>query len=264
MPAHPVCDDREALEKTLETGEMHFRSRTRGLWRKGETSGNVLRVVSLAADCDRDAAQAQSRAEAAREHADPPPPGLVPSCAEGGVLGILCGSIASAMGTEAIKLIVGIGDPLLGRLLIYDALAMSYRTVRIRKDPAAPRITELTDYDAFCGIVAAEPAGELGPDELRALLDTDPRVVLIDVREPVEWDINHIDGAVLIPKSTIDSGEGLARLPADRIPVLYCKTGIRSAEVLPVVQAAGYPQARHLRGGISAWAAAFAPDMVMY
>ena len=195
---------------------------------------------------------------------DPPPPGLVPSCAEGGVLGILCGSIASAMGTEAIKLIVGIGDPLLGRLLIYDALAMSYRTVRIRKDPAAPRITELTDYDAFCGIVAAEPAGELGPDELRALLDTDPRVVLIDVREPVEWDINHIDGAVLIPKSTIDSGEGLARLPADRIPVLYCKTGVRSAEVLPVVQAAGYPHARHLRGGISAWAAAFAPDMVMY
>ncbi len=197
---------------------------------------------------------------------DPPPPGLVPTCAEGGVLGMLCGTVASVMGTEAIKLIAGIGEPLLGRLLIYDALAMSFRTVRIRKDPAAPKITALTDYEAFCGLPAddLDDAAAVSPEELRRLLTSDPRVVLVDVREPVEWDINHIDGAVLIPRSSIDSGDGLARLPADRIPVLYCKTGVRSAEILPAVQRAGYPQARHLRGGISAWAEAFAPDMVMY
>jgi adenylyltransferase/sulfurtransferase len=96
------------------------------------------------------------------------------------------------------------------------------------------------------------------------LLTSDPRVVLVDVREPVEWDINHIDGAVLIPRSSIDSGDGLARLPADRIPVLYCKTGVRSAEILPVGAAGRLSASRHLRGGISAWAEAFAPDMVMY
>ena len=195
---------------------------------------------------------------------DPPPPGLVPSCAEGGVLGILCGSIASVMGTEAIKLIAGIGEPLLGRLLIKDALAMTYRTIRIRKDPAAPQIAGLTDYDAFCGLTPADPAGTVSPDQLRRLLDTDPRYLLVDVREPVEWDINHIEGAVLIPRSSIEAGDGLARIPAEKIPVLYCKTGVRSAEVLPVVQEAGHPGARHLRGGIAAWAERFAPDMVMY
>ena len=197
---------------------------------------------------------------------DPPPPGLVPSCAEGGVLGILCASIASVMGTEAIKLITGIGESLLGRLLIYDALAMTYRTVAIRKDPAAPKITGLTDYDAFCGVLPEAPdlGASVGAAELRRLLDADPRYLLVDVREPVEWDINHIEGAVLIPRSSIEGGDGLARIPADRIPVLYCKTGVRSAEVLPAVQKAGHPDAVHLHGGITAWAERFAPDMVMY
>ncbi|WP_179967498.1 adenylyltransferase/sulfurtransferase MoeZ [Mycolicibacterium anyangense] len=200
---------------------------------------------------------------------EPPPPGMVPSCAEGGVLGILCASIASVMGTEAIKLITGIGDPLLGRLMVYDALDMTYRTIKIRKDPATPKITELIDYEAFCGVLsdaAADAARDstLTPQELRDLLDSDKKVALIDVREPVEWEINRIGGAELIPKSALESGEGLARIPQDRIPVLYCKTGVRSAEALAALKKAGFSDALHLQGGIVAWARQLEPDMVMY
>lgn len=203
---------------------------------------------------------------------EPPPPGLVPSCAEGGVLGIVCASIASVMATEAIKLITGIGESLLGRLMIYDALAMSYRTITIRKDPAEavrPKITELIDYEAFCGATsddaaAAASGSTITPRELRAWLDSGKKLALIDVREPVEWDINHIDGAVLIPQSSLRSGEGLAKLPQDRTAVLYCKTGVRSAEALAVVKKAGFADAVHLRGGIVAWAQQMQPDMVMY
>jgi molybdopterin/thiamine biosynthesis adenylyltransferase/rhodanese-related sulfurtransferase len=198
-----------------------------------------------------------------------PPPGMVPSCAEGGVLGILCASIASVMGTEAIKLITGIGEPLLGRLMVYDALEMSYRTITIRKDPSTRKITELIDYEEFCGAVsddAAEAAADstITPRELRELLESGKKVALIDVREPVEWDINHIDGAQLIPKSLINSGEGLAKLPQDRMPVLYCKTGVRSAEALAALKNAGFADAVHLQGGIVAWAKQMQPDMVMY
>jgi sulfur-carrier protein adenylyltransferase/sulfurtransferase len=198
-----------------------------------------------------------------------PPPGMVPSCAEGGVLGILCASIASVMGTEAIKLITGIGEPLLGRLMVYDALEMSYRTITIRKDPSTRKITELIDYEEFCGVVSEEASdaaadSSITPRELRDLLDSGKKVALIDVREPVEWDINHIDGATLIPKSMINSGEGLAKLPADRVPVLYCKTGVRSAEALAAVKKAGFADALHLQGGIVAWAKQMQPDMVMY
>lgn len=200
---------------------------------------------------------------------EPPPPGMVPSCAEGGVLGILCASIASVMGTEAIKLITGIGEPLLGRLMVYDALDMTYRTIKIRKDPETPKITELIDYEAFCGVVsdeAAEAAADstITPHELRDMLDSGRKVALIDVREPVEWDINHIDGAELIPKSAIEAGDGLTKLPHDRTPVLYCKTGIRSAEALAAVKKAGFADALHLQGGIVAWARQLEPDMVMY
>lgn len=200
---------------------------------------------------------------------EPPPPGMVPSCAEGGVLGIICASIASVMGTETIKLITGIGEPLLGRLMIYDALEMSYRTIRIRKDPSTPKITELIDYEEFCGAVSSEGAAAaaestITPQELRELLDSGKKLALIDVREPVEWDINHIDGAQLIPKSLISSGEGLAQLPHDRKAVLYCKTGVRSAEALAAVKKAGFSDAVHLQGGIVAWAKQMQPDMVMY
>lgn len=200
---------------------------------------------------------------------EPPPPGMVPSCAEGGVLGILCASIASVMGTEAIKLITGIGESLLGRLMVYDALDMTYRTIRIRKDPATREIIELIDYEAFCGVVSDEAVeavadATITPRELRELLDSGKKLALIDVRERVEWDIVHIDGAELIPQSSINSGEGLAKLPHDRTPVLYCKTGVRSAEALATVKRAGFADAVHLQGGIVAWAKQMQPDMVIY
>ena len=198
---------------------------------------------------------------------EPPPPGSVPSCAEGGVLGILCASIASVMGTEAIKLITGIGESLLGRLMIYDALAMSYRTIDIRKDPQAPAITGLVDYEAFCGAVSEPPVAadaSITPGELRDLMDSGAAIALIDVREPVEWEINRICGAVLIPQSVLQSSEGMAALAPGAIPVLYCKTGVRSAQALAALHRAGFANAVHLRGGIVAWAAQLEPDMAMY
>ncbi len=195
---------------------------------------------------------------------EPPPAGTVPSCAEGGVLGIVCASVASVMGTEVIKLIAGIGESLLGRLMIYDALQMSYRTITIRKDRSAPKITELVDYEQLCGVVPDDAGSTITPRELRELLDSGKKLALIDVREPAEWDIVHIDGAQLIPQSLINSGEGLAQLPHDRMPVLYCKTGVRSAQALAAVRRAGFSDAVHLQGGIAAWAEQMQPDMVMY
>lgn len=203
---------------------------------------------------------------------EPPPSGLVPSCAEGGVLGILCASVASVMSTEVIKLITGIGEPLLGRLMIYDALEMTYRTITVRRDPSTPKITELVDYEQFCGAApgnAAHAAGDVEdstvtPAQLREWLDSGERLALIDIREPAEWEIVHIEGARLIPQSSIDSGEGLAMVPPDRRPVLYCKTGVRSAQALAALKGAGFADAVHLRGGIVAWAQQVQPDMVMY
>lgn len=198
-----------------------------------------------------------------------PPPGMVPSCAEGGVLGVLCASIGSVMVTEAIKLITGIGDTLLGRLLVYDALAMSYRTIRLQRDPDRIPITELIDYDAFCGVVSDEGAAAaegstITPNELAALLEAGADIALIDVREPVEWDIVHIEGATLVPKGVIISGDALASLPHDRRIVLHCKTGIRSAEALAVLKQAGFADAVHLQGGILAWAGQIDPSLPIY
>ncbi len=201
---------------------------------------------------------------------EPPPPGAVPSCAEGGVLGVVCASIASVMSTEAIKLITGIGESLLGRLMIYDALEMSYRTIAIRRDPcdaSRPAITTLVDYEQLCGAAPAastDAEAAITPRQLRELLDSGAKLALIDVREPVEFDIVHLDGAQLIPQSSINSGEGLAKLPADRMPVLYCKTGVRSAQALAVVRQAGFSDAVHLQGGIVAWAQQMQPDMILY
>ena len=198
---------------------------------------------------------------------EPPPAGTVPSCAEGGVLGVLCASIAAVMGTEAIKLITGIGESLLGRLLLYDALQMSYRTITLRRDPQRPPITALADYEALCGTgVGLDPAADPGltPAELRDLLDSGAPVALIDVREPAEWEINRIDGAHHIPKSALESPGGPGLLPTGRIPVLYCKTGTRSAQALAALQRAGVSQVRHLQGGIVAWAQHCDPDMAMY
>lgn len=188
-----------------------------------------------------------------------PPPGMVPSCAEGGVLGILCASIGSIMGTEAIKLICGIGEPLLGRLMVYDALDMTYRTIRIRKDPEGERIAGLIDYDDFCGVVSTEAAdaaagSTLTPAELKEKIDAGEKLALIDVREPAEWEIVRIEGATLIPKDEILSGAGLAKVPQDRPTVLYCRTGARSAEALAALKRAGFADATHLQGGVTAWA----------
>jgi adenylyltransferase/sulfurtransferase len=210
---------------------------------------------------------------------EPPPPGMVPSCAEGGVLGVLCASIGSIQVTESIKLLAGIGEPLLGRLMIYDALEMTYRQVKIRKDPNCavcgdnPTVTELIDYEVFCGTISEE-AAEAARDstisvvQLKAMLDEREAgtrdFVLIDVREEVEWEIVQIPGATLIPKGQFLDGSALTNLPTDKQIVLYCKVGGRSAEALAVVQGAGFTDAIHVGGGINAWVAQIEPEKPSY
>jgi len=210
---------------------------------------------------------------------EPPPPGMVPSCAEGGVLGVLCASIGSIQVTEAIKLLTGIGDPLLGRLKVYDALEMDYREVRIRKDPncaiCGPNatVTELIDYDAFCGTIsdaAAEAARDstISVHELKEMLDARARgerdFVLIDVREPIEWEIATIEGAEFIPKGEFLDGSALEKVPNDKQIVLHCKVGGRSAEVLAVLHGAGFSDAIHVGGGINAWSLQVDPNTPYY
>ena len=203
---------------------------------------------------------------------EPPPPGMVPSCAEGGVLGVLCASIGSIMATEAIKLITGIGDPLLGRLMVFDALEMSYRTVRIRKDPDAEPITGLIDYDAFCGSMsqaAGEAAAEATIDVKTLALWLEERrrgerdFELVDVRERGEYDISRIPGSVLIPKDQFLLRDAVSRLP-DKPIVFHCKAGVRSAEVLAVAKAAGRDDAVHVGGGINAWVRQIDPSQPLY
>jgi molybdopterin/thiamine biosynthesis adenylyltransferase/rhodanese-related sulfurtransferase len=206
---------------------------------------------------------------------EPPPPGMVPSCAEGGVLGVLCASIGSIQVNEAIKVITGIGEPLAGRLMIYDALEMSYRTVRVRKDPECaicgknPSITALIDYDAFCGAVSAD-AQEAAADstitatDLKEMLDREDNIFLIDVREPNEYEILSIPGATLIPKDQFLTGSALERLPQDKRIVLHCKSGARSAEVLAVVKNAGFADAVHVGGGVLAWQKDVDPSLPTY
>jgi len=199
----------------------------------------------------------------------PPPPGMVPSCAEGGVLGILCASIASIQATEAIKLITGIGETLLGRLMVYDALEMSYRTIKIRKDPAAEPITELIDYEEFCGTVSEEAqdaarGSTITASELKEWADAGKDFYLVDVREPAEFEIVSIPGATLIPKNDILMGQALAQLPQDKQIVLYCKTGIRSAEALAAVKGAGFKDAVHVQGGVIGWVKQIDPSLPEY
>ena len=210
---------------------------------------------------------------------EPPPPGMVPSCAEGGVLGVLCASIGSIQVTEAIKLLAGIGEPLLGRLMIYDALEMTYRQVRIRKDPNCavcgdnPTVTELIDYEAFCGSISIEAAeaamdSTISVRDLKVLLDARERgeddFVLIDVREPGEFEIVQIPGAILIPKGRFMDGSALAELPTDKRVILHCKVGGRSAEALAVVKGAGFADAVHVGGGLLAWVNQIEPDKPTY
>jgi len=206
---------------------------------------------------------------------EPPPPGMVPSCAEGGVLGVLCASIGSIQVTEAIKVLTGIGDPLVGRLMVYDALEMNYRSLNIKKDPDCPicgpnpTITELIDYDVFCGAVSADAqeaaAGStITAAELKAMLDREDDIFLIDVREQNEYEIVSIPGAVLIPKDQFLTGAALERLPQDRRIVLHCKSGVRSAECLTVVKNAGFSDAVHLGGGVLSWVNTVDPSLPVY
>jgi molybdopterin/thiamine biosynthesis adenylyltransferase/rhodanese-related sulfurtransferase len=206
---------------------------------------------------------------------EPPPPGMVPSCAEGGVLGVLPGIIGVLQAIEAIKLIIGIGDSLIGRLVSFDALKLRFREFKIRQDPKCPicgdhpTIHELIDYDQFCGIPQADAQAAkemdvptISPTELRAKFDRKEKFVLVDVREPFEYDICNIPGSKLIPL-----GELPARLSeldsADDI-VLHCKVGGRSAKALKVLQEAGFRKLSNLRGGITAWADEVDPSVPKY
>ena len=210
---------------------------------------------------------------------EPPPPGMVPSCAEGGVLGVLCASIGSIQVNEAIKLLTGVGTPLIGTLMVYDALEMEYRKLRIRKDPNCavcgdnPTVTELIDYETFCGAMsddAAEAAAgsTISVTQLAAMLkerqDGARDFVLVDVREPNEYEINKIPGSVLIPKGEFMSGEALGKLGQDKPVVLHCKSGVRSAEALAVLKGAGFADAVHVGGGVAAWVNQIDPSQPAY
>jgi molybdopterin/thiamine biosynthesis adenylyltransferase/rhodanese-related sulfurtransferase len=210
---------------------------------------------------------------------EPPPAGMVPSCAEGGVLGVLCASIGAIQVNEAIKLLTGIGEPLLGKLMIYDALEMEYRKLPVRKDPDCavcgenPTVTELIDYESFCGAVSEEAAEAAAGSTisvstlehwLKERDNAERDFVLVDVREPNEFEINSIPGAVLIPKGEILNGHALEELPQDKPVVLYCKTGVRSAESLAVLKGAGFADSVHVGGGVSAWVSQIDPSQPAY
>jgi adenylyltransferase/sulfurtransferase len=203
---------------------------------------------------------------------EPPPPGLVPSCAEGGVLGVLPGVIGTIQATETIKLIIGQGEPLIGRLLLYDALEMSFRTLKLRKNPECPvcgehpTVTELIDYDAFCGVtphdVQAEQGMEVTARELKTQLDRNGKdLVVIDVREPHEWEISKLSFATLIPKGELPSR--LNTLDMTKDYVLHCQSGMRSLDAARLMKAAGF-RAKSLRGGINAWAREIDPSLPTY
>lgn len=207
---------------------------------------------------------------------EPPPPGMVPSCAEGGVLGVLCASIGSIQATEAIKLITGIGQPLIGSLMIYDALEMNYQKIDIRKDPncsicsVLPSQTKLLeDYETFCGAISDEaqdtnPSSTITVAELKAKMDRDEKFVLVDVREPSEWEIVRIPGSLLIPKAGFLDGSALEELPRDVPIILHCKSGVRSADCLAVLIRAGFVDATHLHGGIIGWIQQIDPSLPTY
>ena len=193
-------------------------------------------------------------------YSEPPPPGLVPSCAEGGVLGVLPGIIGSIQAMETIKLILGAGEPLIGRLVLFDALRLQFRELKLAKDPdcpvcgAHPTITQLIDYEAFCGI-GAEPSYdglEISAQDLKNEWSRNPELVVIDVREPREWEITHIEGARLIPLGELP--DRLAELDGHQEIVTHCHHGARSLKALEILKAAGFAKVRSLRGGIDAWA----------
>ncbi len=230
----------------------------------------------------------------------PPPPGLVPSCAEGGVLGILPGTIGTLQATEAIKLLLGIGEPMIGRMLLYDALEMSFTKIRIRKDPNCPvcgipaEKVELIDYEQFCGMPAHDKSefgkttqnghveekvmSEITVVELKARLDSGEDVLILDVRNPQEWEISALDGSLRIPKPQIEAAMNdvlagrkpreatvLAQIPTDREIIVQCRSGARSADSIKFLRNVGYKnELVNLKGGILAWAREIDPEMATY
>lgn len=199
----------------------------------------------------------------------PPPPELAPSCAEGGVLGVLCAAIASIMSTEAIKLLTGIGEPLLGRLMVYDALEMSYRELRIRPLRDRQAVTALSDYQAFCGLDQAKPDHDysvplISSLQLKSLKDAGKAPVIIDVREQTEWDIVHIDGALLMPKTAELAAQIVERFGRDTDLVVTCKSGVRSQAVSSDLRKLGLDKVRNLDGGVLAWVREVDPALPSY
>ena len=204
---------------------------------------------------------------------EPPPPGLVPSCAEGGVLGILPGIIGVIQATEVVKLILGKGEPLVGRLLLFDALRMSFRELKLRRDPKCPICSEhrtihkLIDYNQFCGI-SPQPQEklpsdwEIDPVELKDLLDKSERIFLLDVREPQEWQICRIPGAHLIPLGQLPANMNQLN-SADNI-VAYCRSGVRSGKAVDLLRKSGFQKIKNLKGGILGWADKVDPAVPKY
>jgi sulfur-carrier protein adenylyltransferase/sulfurtransferase len=209
--------------------------------------------------------------------AEPPPPGLVPSCAEGGVIGVVPGIVGTIQAMEAIKLLLGLGEPLIGKLLIFDALRMRFREMKLKRDPDcpvcgdAPTVTELIDYERFCGIEPLEKGSqgmatetELSVLELKEMLDRGEPISLLDVREPYEWDIGNLgpQGAKLIPLG--DLPERFEEIERDADLVVYCRSGARSARAADFLRAQGYERVRNLDGGILAWSAEVDPSIPQY
>jgi adenylyltransferase/sulfurtransferase len=205
---------------------------------------------------------------------EPPPPGLVPSCAEGGVLGILPGLIGMVQATEAVKLILGTGEPLVGRLMLYDALAMRFRELKLRRNPECPvcgdhpTITKLIDYHQFCGVPQTQPGepavveGDIDPVEVKQKIDRGDNFVLIDVREPHEYQICKIPFAKLIPLGDLPKRVNELN-SADEI-VAHCKSGMRSAKAVDFLKQAGFKKIRNMKGGILAWSDKVDPSVPKY
>jgi adenylyltransferase/sulfurtransferase len=202
---------------------------------------------------------------------EPPPPGLVPSCAEGGVLGILPGVVGGIQATEALKILLGIGEPLVGRLLLYDALAMTFDELKLRRDPKCPlcgenpTILELQDYVAFCGIgrgEEAEAVEEISAGELKRRMDEGMALEVIDVRDPHEWEICRIPGTRLVPLGSL--AERLHEFDSSKTYVMHCKSGIRSAKAIAQLRRAGFKRLLNLRGGVLAWSREVDPSVPTY
>ena len=205
---------------------------------------------------------------------EPPPPGMVPSCAEGGVLGVLPGIIGVIQATEAIKLIIGQGQPLIGRLLLYNALKMEFREVKLKRDPKCPvcgdhpTVKELVDYDEFCGLTrggeaeAEHSEHDLGPGEIKRILEQDKKAVLLDVRETHEYDIVNIEGSRLIPLSELHLRTN--ELDTADLIITYCHHGQRSLQAIKTLEHFGFKKLKHLRGGIDAWACEVDQEMARY